>query len=121
MTGAQPIGQPNEMNVIVIANWGTDDTADVAAAFGPKVRGLSVPVASKHRALVTGDGAATGFRRICINAGFLVGSTGWEILFPSSWFWQCGPDLVPRRLPGEQPGPVWIRELPAPDLARRSI
>lgn len=42
---------------------------------------------------------------------FLAGNTGWEILFFSSWFWRCRPELVPRRLAAEQPGSIWIRKL----------
>lgn len=64
MTGVRA----GEMNVIVVANGCTDDTAEVAAAFGPGVRVLSVPVASKHQALMAGDGAATGFPRIYLDA-----------------------------------------------------
>ncbi len=64
MSGAQA----NQMNVIVVANGCTDNTADVAATFGPGVRVLSVPLASKQHALSTGDGAATGFPRIYVDA-----------------------------------------------------
>jgi hypothetical protein len=57
-----------EMDIIVVANGCTDDTAEVAASFGPAVRVLTLPGASKHEALTAGDRAATGFPRIYVDA-----------------------------------------------------
>jgi len=45
--------------VIVVANGCTDNTAEVAASFGPRVQVLSISVASKHAALAAGGQAAT--------------------------------------------------------------
>jgi len=59
---------PGEMDIIVIANGCTDDTADVAASFGPAVQILTLPAASKHAALTAGDRAAAGFPRIYVDA-----------------------------------------------------
>jgi glycosyltransferase involved in cell wall biosynthesis len=59
---------PGEMDIIVVPNGCTDDTAEVAASFGPAVRVLTIPVACKYEALTTGDRAATGFPRIYIDA-----------------------------------------------------
>jgi hypothetical protein len=59
---------PGEMDIIVVANGCTDDTAEVAASFAPAVRVLTVPVASKQEALTTGDRAAAGFPRIYVDA-----------------------------------------------------
>jgi predicted O-methyltransferase YrrM len=42
---------------------------------------------------------------------FLAGNASWEILFFSSWFWQCWPDLVPQRLASEAPGSIWLRKV----------
>ena len=56
------------MDIIVVANGCTDDTAEVAASFGPAVRVLTLPVASKHEALAAGDRAAAGFPRIYVDA-----------------------------------------------------
>lgn len=42
---------------------------------------------------------------------FLIGNASWEILFFSSWFWQCHPDLVPERLASERPGSIWLRRV----------
>jgi hypothetical protein len=59
---------PGEMDIIVVANGCTDDTAEVAASFAPAVRVLALPVASKHEALAAGDRAAAGFPRIYVDA-----------------------------------------------------
>ena len=56
------------MDIIVVANGCTDDTAEVAASFGPAVRVLSLPVACKYEALIAGDRAAEGFPRIYVDA-----------------------------------------------------
>jgi hypothetical protein len=56
------------MDIIVVANGCTDDTAEVAASFGPAVRVLTLPVACKHEALTAGDRAAAGFPRIYVDA-----------------------------------------------------
>jgi glycosyltransferase involved in cell wall biosynthesis len=63
----------DEFDVIVVANGCTDETAEVAAGFGPSVRALSIPVASKHAALVAGDEAASGFPRIYLDADVELG------------------------------------------------
>ena len=59
---------PGETDIIVVANGCTDDTAEVAASFGPAVRVLTIPVACKQEALTAGDRAAAGFPRIYIDA-----------------------------------------------------
>jgi hypothetical protein len=59
---------PDEMDIIVVANGCTDDTAEVAASFGPAVRVLTLPVACKQEALKAGDRAAAGFPRIYVDA-----------------------------------------------------
>jgi glycosyltransferase involved in cell wall biosynthesis len=66
--------QPGELEVIVVANGCTDDTADVAASFGPPVRVLSTPVPSKSAALADGDRAAAGFPRIYADADIELGT-----------------------------------------------
>jgi glycosyltransferase involved in cell wall biosynthesis len=59
---------PGEFDVIVVANGCTDETAEVAAKFGPAVRVLSIPVPSKHAALTAGDQVASDFPRIYLDA-----------------------------------------------------
>jgi len=58
----------------VVANGCTDDTAEVAAAFGPPVRVVSIPVASKTAALAAGDRAASGFPRCYVDADVETGA-----------------------------------------------
>jgi len=66
--GEPPAAPPGGLNVIVVANGCTDDTAEVAASFGPQVRVISIPVASKHAALVAGGRAAQDFPRVYADA-----------------------------------------------------
>jgi len=63
-----------ELDIVVVANGCTDDTASVAASFGPPVRVLSVPVASKREALVAGDQAARGYPRVYVDADVELGA-----------------------------------------------
>jgi hypothetical protein len=64
---------PGELEVLVVANACTDDTAHVAAAFGPAVRVLSIPVASKREALAVGNREASAFPRIYVDADVELG------------------------------------------------
>lgn len=59
---------PDELEVLVIANGCTDDTAKTAASFGPTVRVLRIPSASKREALAVGNREARGFPRIYVDA-----------------------------------------------------
>lgn len=63
-----PVTGHAEFDVIVVANGCTDDTAKLAASFGPAVQVLSIPVASKHEALVVGDRVTANFPRIYVDA-----------------------------------------------------
>jgi hypothetical protein len=56
------------MDIIVVANGCSDNTAEVAASFGSAVRVLTLPVACKHEALTAGDRVAAGFPRIYVDA-----------------------------------------------------
>src|SRR6266699_3852507 len=55
---------PGELEVIVVCNGCTDDTAAVAGNFGPPVRVIETGLAGKTLALNLGDKAATFFPRI---------------------------------------------------------
>jgi glycosyltransferase involved in cell wall biosynthesis len=63
-TGAQP----GELEILVVCNGCTDETAAIAEAFGPPVRVLQCPVASKHAALNLGHTTATGYPRFFVDA-----------------------------------------------------
>ena len=58
----------DELNVLVVANGCTDDTAEIAASYGPGVRVLSVPVASKNAALIAAYDSVADFPRIYVDA-----------------------------------------------------
>lgn len=58
----------DELEVLVVANGCIDDTAKVAASFGPVVRVVSIPSASKREALAVGNREAKGFPRIYVDA-----------------------------------------------------
>jgi len=57
-----------EFDVVVVANGCTDNTVEVASSFGPNVRVLSIPVASKRKALAAGNRTATSFPRLYVDA-----------------------------------------------------
>ncbi len=57
-----------QLNVIVVANGCSDDTAQVAASYASCVQVLAIPVASKHAALVAADAVAADFPRIYVDA-----------------------------------------------------
>jgi glycosyltransferase involved in cell wall biosynthesis len=69
----RPTGQ-GDLDIIVVTNGCTDDTAAVAAAFGPPVRVLDIPVPSKRAALAASDEAATGFPRVYLDADVEIGA-----------------------------------------------
>jgi hypothetical protein len=57
-----------DLDIIVVANGCTDNTAKVAKSFEPAVRVLSIPVASKREALAAGNRAAKTFPRLYVDA-----------------------------------------------------
>lgn len=65
--------RPRELDVIVVCNGCTDDTADVARQFRPYVRVIETSIARKTHALNLGDDAAQGFPRIYADADVVVG------------------------------------------------
>ncbi|MEU8033533.1 glycosyltransferase [Streptomyces sp. NPDC049099] len=63
-----------ETDIVVVCNGCTDDTARIAAARGPRVRVVEIPVPSKHVALRTGDDHARGFPRLYVDADVVITS-----------------------------------------------
>ncbi|MFF4546709.1 glycosyltransferase [Streptomyces sp. NPDC001406] len=62
----------DETDIVVVCNGCTDDTARIAAARGPGVRVVEIPVPSKHTALRTGDDHARGFPRVYVDADIVI-------------------------------------------------
>ena len=62
----------DEIDIVVVCNGCTDDTADVARRFGPAVRVIESDVASKVHALNLGDQAARGFPRVYADADVVI-------------------------------------------------
>jgi glycosyltransferase involved in cell wall biosynthesis len=59
---------PGELEVIVVSNGCTDDTAAVARAHAPEATVVELPIASKPAALNVGDQHATRFPRVYLDA-----------------------------------------------------
>ena len=68
MTGSLP----EEIEVIVVCNGCTDETAAVAGEFGPPVRVIETEVGGKANALNLGDRAASAFPRIYADADVVI-------------------------------------------------
>ncbi|MFE7860374.1 glycosyltransferase [Streptomyces sp. NPDC057403] len=62
----------DDPDIVVVCNGCTDDTASVAAARGPRVRVVEIPVPSKHAALRAGDDHARGFPRVYVDADVVI-------------------------------------------------
>jgi glycosyltransferase involved in cell wall biosynthesis len=64
--------EPRELEIIVVCNGCTDDTADVARNFRPRVRVIETSIARKTHALNLGEDAAQGFPRIYADADVIL-------------------------------------------------
>jgi glycosyltransferase involved in cell wall biosynthesis len=63
----------DELQVVVVANGCSDETARIAATFGQRVSVVSTPIASKSHALQLGDTHARGFPRLYVDADVELG------------------------------------------------
>jgi len=64
--------RPGELDVVVVCNGCTDDTAAIARGFGPDVRVVDSPIPSKNAALNLGDERARGFPRFFLDADIVL-------------------------------------------------
>ncbi|MDX6432487.1 MAG: hypothetical protein QOE54_4853 [Streptosporangiaceae bacterium] len=62
----------DEIDIVVVCNGCTDDTAQVAGARGARVRVVETPIPSKHAALRAGDEHARGFPRLYVDADVVI-------------------------------------------------
>jgi len=67
-----PQGFTDEIDIVVVCNGCTDDTAQVAGARGAGVRVVEIPTPSKHTALRVGDQHARGFPRVYVDADVVI-------------------------------------------------
>lgn len=63
---------PGELDVVVVCNGCTDDTAAIARSFGSPVRVIETAVAGKAHALNLGDQASCSFPRIYVDADVVI-------------------------------------------------
>ena len=64
--GRRPLGE--DVQVTVVCNGCSDDTAARAAAYAPRVQVLDLPQPSKHLALVAGDAVSRSVPRLYVDA-----------------------------------------------------
>lgn len=60
--------EPGELEIIVVANGCSDDTAEVARAVSPAVKVIETQTSGKSNAINLGDAAATAFPRFYVDA-----------------------------------------------------
>src|SRR6185312_13289195 len=63
---------PGELDVVVVCNGCTDDTAAIARGFGAPTRVIETALGNKTHALNLGDQAAHGFPRIYVDADVVI-------------------------------------------------
>ncbi|MFE9257671.1 glycosyltransferase [Streptomyces sp. NPDC006879] len=97
LSGPRP-SAADEVDIVVVCNGCTDDTAQVASARGPSVRVVEIPTPSKHLALRAGDENAHGFPRIYVDADVVLDAGGVGALTEAL----AGPDAPLAAAPGRE-------------------
>lgn len=64
--------EPGELEILVVCNGCSDDTADVARRYGACVQVLESKIASKNAALNLGNQVATGYPRFFVDADIVL-------------------------------------------------
>ncbi|WP_397400067.1 glycosyltransferase [Phenylobacterium sp.] len=85
---------PGELEVLVVCNGCSDDTAEIARQFGSPVRVLETDVPSKTHALNLGDAAALGYPRVYMDADVVMDLTSLRELartLSQDGFLACSP------------------------------
>lgn len=91
LSGAGPAG---DVDVVVVPNGCKDRTADVARAYGDRVKVIETPVPSKTNALNLGDAAARGFPRFYVDA---------DVVLPLASIRHMAARLADERTPAAAP------------------
>jgi glycosyltransferase involved in cell wall biosynthesis len=64
--------EPGELEILVVCNGCSDNTAEVARGFGPAVKVLESPIPSKNAALNLGHQTATSYPRFYVDADIVL-------------------------------------------------
>jgi len=86
--------KPDELEILVICNGCSDDTAEIARTFGESVRVLETEIPSKNNALNLGDEAANHFPRFFVDA---------DIILPLASMRRVADELGGERVMGAAP------------------
>src|SRR3954454_12193945 len=73
-------GLASALDIVVVANGCSDDTAQIARAFGAGVRVIETDIAGKPHALNLGDQASSAFPRIYADADVTIAPGALEAL-----------------------------------------
>ncbi|WP_109209644.1 MULTISPECIES: glycosyltransferase family 2 protein [Microbacterium] len=97
----------DRLDIVVVANGCTDDTAAIAAAVSPRVRVVEVAAASKIAALNAGDAAAHAFPRVYLDADAIV--TGEALLAAADALHDPPYASAPRMRIDTRGASIWVR------------
>ncbi|MCW2759329.1 MAG: glycosyl transferase [Nocardioidaceae bacterium] len=100
-------GAPDDLEVVVVCNGCTDDTATVARSVVPPVQVLEIVEASKAAAVIAGNAAASGFPRVHLDADVELRGSSVQLLAAS-----LGDGVLataPRREVPRTGCSIWVR------------